>query len=45
MADNPLTKLTLGIELAAARIKVLTLQQIVERLDDRFHLLDRKSVV
>lgn len=29
----------LAIELAAARIRVLTLQQIVERLDDRFHLL------
>ncbi|MEA3186570.1 MAG: hypothetical protein QOD99_400, partial [Chthoniobacter sp.] len=29
----------LAIELAAARIKVLTLQQIADRLDDRFHLL------
>ncbi|MBC8012361.1 MAG: adenylate/guanylate cyclase domain-containing protein, partial [Burkholderiales bacterium] len=29
----------LAIELAAARIRVLTLQQIVERLDDRFRLL------
>jgi predicted ATPase/class 3 adenylate cyclase len=29
----------LAIELAAARIRVLTLAQIVERLDDRFHLL------
>ncbi len=29
----------LAIELAAARIRVLTLQQITERLDDRFHLL------
>ena len=29
----------LAIELAAARIKVLTLQQIAERLDDRFRLL------
>ncbi len=29
----------LAIELAAARIKVLTLAQIAERLDDRFHLL------
>ncbi len=33
----------LAIELAAARIKVLTLQQIVERLDDRFHLLTTGS--
>lgn len=31
--------IALAIELAAARIRVLTLQQIVERLDDRFHLL------
>ncbi|HSJ05028.1 MAG TPA: adenylate/guanylate cyclase domain-containing protein, partial [Verrucomicrobium sp.] len=29
----------LAIELAASRIRVLTLQQIVDRLDDRFHLL------
>lgn len=29
----------LAIELAAARIRVLTLQQIAERLDNRFHLL------
>jgi predicted ATPase/class 3 adenylate cyclase len=29
----------LAIELAAARIRVLTLQQIMERMDDRFHLL------
>jgi predicted ATPase/class 3 adenylate cyclase len=33
----------LAIELAAARVKVLTLQQIVERLDDRFHLLTTGS--
>ena len=35
--------IALAIELAAARIKVLTLQQIVERLDDRFHLLTTGS--
>jgi predicted ATPase len=29
----------LAIELAAARVKLLTLDQIAERLDDRFHLL------
>ena len=29
----------LAIELAAARVKVLSVGQIVERLDDRFHLL------
>lgn len=33
----------LAIELAAARIRVLTLQQIMERLDDRFHLLTTGS--
>ncbi len=33
----------LAIELAAARVRVLTLQQIVERLDDRFHLLTTGS--
>ena len=33
----------LAIELAAARTKVLTLQQIAERLDDRFHLLTTGS--
>ncbi len=33
----------LAIELAAARIRVLTLDQIVERLDDRFHLLTTGS--
>lgn len=33
----------LAIELAAARIRVLTLQQIVERLDNRFHLLTTGS--
>ncbi len=31
--------IALAIELAAARVRVLTLEQIVERLDDRFHLL------
>ncbi len=31
--------IALAIELAAARIRVLTLQQISERLDDRFRLL------
>jgi predicted ATPase/class 3 adenylate cyclase len=35
--------IALAIELAAARIRVLTLQQIVERLDDRFHLLTTGS--
>ncbi len=35
--------IALAIELAAARVKVLTLQQIVERLDDRFHLLTTGS--
>jgi predicted ATPase len=35
--------IALAIELAAARIKVLTLQQIIERLDDRFHLLTTGS--
>jgi non-specific serine/threonine protein kinase len=29
----------LAIELAAARVKMLTVSQIVDRLDDRFHLL------
>ena len=29
----------LAIELAAARVKVLSLEQIAERLDDRFRLL------
>ncbi len=33
----------LAIELAAARIRVLTLQQISERLDDRFRLLTSGS--
>jgi predicted ATPase/class 3 adenylate cyclase len=33
----------LAIELAAARTKVLTLTQIAERLDDRFHLLTTGS--
>lgn len=33
----------LAIELAAARIRVLTLLQILERLDDRFHLLTTGS--
>ena len=31
--------IALAIELAAARIKMLTIEQIVERLDDRFRLL------
>jgi predicted ATPase/class 3 adenylate cyclase len=35
--------IALAIELAAARIRVLTLQQIVERIDDRFHLLTTGS--
>jgi predicted ATPase/class 3 adenylate cyclase len=35
--------IALAIELAAARIRVLSLQQIVERLDDRFHLLTTGS--
>lgn len=35
--------IALAIELAAARIRVLTLQQIVDRLDDRFHLLTTGS--
>ena len=35
--------IALAIELAAARVRVLTLQQIVERLDDRFHLLTTGS--
>jgi predicted ATPase len=35
--------IALAIELAAARVRVLTLAQIVERLDDRFHLLTTGS--
>jgi predicted ATPase len=35
--------IALAIELAAARIRVLTLQQIIERIDDRFHLLTTGS--
>jgi predicted ATPase/class 3 adenylate cyclase len=35
----------LAIELAAARVKVLTLEQILEQLDDRFHLLNAGSRV
>lgn len=35
--------IALAIELAAARIRVLTLQQIVDRIDDRFHLLTTGS--
>jgi len=31
--------LPLAIELAAVRVKMLTVEQIVERLEDRFHLL------
>jgi predicted ATPase len=33
----------LALELAAARVKVLTLDQILTRLDDRFHLLSGGS--
>lgn len=33
----------LAIELAAARVKVLTLEQILDRLDDRFRLLSGGS--
>lgn len=33
----------LAIELAAARVRVLTVRQIVERVDDRFHLLTTGS--
>lgn len=33
----------LAIELAAARVRALSVQQIAERLDDRFHLLTRGS--
>lgn len=33
----------LAIELAAARVRVLTVQQIAERLDNRFHLLTTGS--
>lgn len=33
--------LPLGIELAAARVKMLTVSEIAERLDDRFRLLTR----
>lgn len=33
----------LAIELAAARMRVLSLEQILERLDDRFHLLTTGS--
>lgn len=35
--------LPLAIELAAARVKTLTVQQIAARLDDRFRLLDEGS--
>jgi predicted ATPase/DNA-binding XRE family transcriptional regulator len=35
--------LPLAIELAAARVRVLTTEQIAARLDDRFHLLTRGS--
>ena len=37
--------LPLAIELAAARLKVLTLEQILDRLDDRFRLLNAGSRV
>jgi len=33
----------LAIELAAARVQTLPIQQIAERLDDRFHLLTSGS--
>ena len=33
----------LGIELAAARVSTLTVEQIAARLDDRFQLLTRGS--
>jgi len=33
----------LAIELAAARLKVLSLEQILDRVDDRFHLLRRRQ--
>jgi predicted ATPase len=33
----------LAIELAAARVKLLRVQEIAQRLDDRFHLLTRGS--
>jgi predicted ATPase/class 3 adenylate cyclase len=35
--------IALAIELAAARIRVLTLQQVIDRIDDRFHLLTTGS--
>ena len=35
--------LPLAIELAAARVKILTLEEIARRLDDRFHLLTKGS--
>ncbi|MFE3644636.1 BTAD domain-containing putative transcriptional regulator [Streptomyces sp. NPDC059169] len=35
--------LPLAIELAAARLRMLTLRQIADRLDDRFRLLNRGS--
>jgi len=37
--------LPLAIELAAVRTRVLTAEQVLDRLTDRFGLLDRKSVV
>ena len=35
--------IALAIELAAARVKVLTLEQIASHLDDRFHLLSARG--
>jgi predicted ATPase/class 3 adenylate cyclase len=42
-ACSRLDGIPLAIELAAARVKVLTPEQIVSRLDDRFHLLTSGS--
>ncbi len=40
---NRLDGIPLGIELAATRVKVLAVEQIASRLDDRFRLLTRGS--
>lgn len=40
---NKLDGIPLAIELAAARIDILTTENIAERLNDRFHLLKGKS--
>ncbi|MBC6460764.1 ATP-binding protein [Actinomadura sp. HBU206391] len=37
--------LPLAIELAAVRLRALSVQQLLDRLDDRFRLLERRSVV